>query len=77
MPPAAPFDVEIHEIELCSVLKAQEEDAGEGRKNLSEMLMDEEEEEEAEEKETKTQDGNREEQTASSEAVKEKPDMTR
>lgn len=64
--------MEIHEIELCSVLK---EDAGEGRKNLSETLM--EEEEEVEEEGTKTKDGNQEEQTASSEAVKERPDMTR
>lgn len=62
MPPATPFDVEIHEIELCSVLKAQEEDAGKRRKNLSETLMDEahpeDEDEEVEEKRTKTQDGN-------------------
>lgn len=72
--------MEIHEIELCSVLK---EDAGEGRKNLSETLMDEahpedeEEEEELDEEGTKTKDSNQEEQTASSESVKERPDMTR
>lgn len=63
MPPATPFDVEIHEMELCSVLKAQEEDTSKGKKNLSETLMDEahpedEDEEEVEEKGTKTQDSN-------------------
>ena len=79
VPPAAPFDVEIHEMELCSVLKAQEEGAGGGKKNLSETAMDEarpedeEEEEEVEQKGTKTQDGNQgmtaEEQRVTSEAA--------
>lgn len=59
VPPAAPFDVEIHEMELCSVLKAQEEGA---KKNLSETAMDEthaeDEDDEGEEKDTKTQDSN-------------------
>ncbi|XP_023276567.1 period circadian protein homolog 1 isoform X1 [Seriola lalandi dorsalis] len=79
VPPVAPFDVEIHEMELCSVLKAQEEGASMGKKNLAETAMDEapeDEEEEAEEKGTKTQDGNQdmtaEEQRATSEAVEEK-----
>ncbi|XP_039996274.1 period circadian protein homolog 1b isoform X2 [Xiphias gladius] len=79
VPPATPFDVEIHEMELCSVLKAQEEGAGEGKKNLSETAMDEahpQDEEEVEEKGTKTQDSSQdmtaEEQNATSEAVEEK-----
>lgn len=59
------------------------DDAGEGRKNLSETLMDEahpedeEEEAEVEEEGTKTKDGDQEEQTATSEAVTERPDMSR
>lgn len=80
VPAAAPFDVEIHEMELCSVLKAQEEGAGRGKKNLTEAAMDEahpeDEDEEAEEKGTKTQDCNQdmtaEEQRATSEATEEK-----
>uniref|UniRef100_A0A3Q1EA62 Period circadian clock 1b n=1 Tax=Acanthochromis polyacanthus TaxID=80966 RepID=A0A3Q1EA62_9TELE len=79
-PPAAPFDVEIHEMELCSVLKAQEESASTTKKDVAETAMDdgqpEDEEEEAEEEGTKTQDGNQEmttdEQTSPSEAVEEK-----
>ncbi len=75
-------------MELCNVLKAQDEEgAGKEKKNLSETAMDEgplededEEEEEVEEKETKTDDNNQdmpaEEQTATSEAVKESSDMT-
>lgn len=61
MPPADPFDVEIHEMELCGVLNTQE-DGGKGKKNLSEILMDEahpeeeDEEEEPEEKAAKAQD---------------------
>ncbi|XP_045920095.1 period circadian protein homolog 1b isoform X2 [Micropterus dolomieu] len=76
VPPAAPFDVEIHEMELCNVLKAQEEGAGDGRKLLSETAMDEahpdDEEEEVEEKgQNGNQDMPAEEQRATSEAVKE------
>ncbi|CAF96697.1 unnamed protein product [Tetraodon nigroviridis] len=62
VPPADPFDVEIHEMELCSVLNAQEDGGGKEKKSLSEILMDdahpeeEDEEEEAEEKTAKTQD---------------------
>ncbi|KAK2899833.1 period circadian protein homolog 1b isoform X1 [Channa argus] len=62
--PAAPFDVEIHEMELCSVLKAREEDACKCEKSLSETAMDEahaedeDEEEEVEERESKTPDNN-------------------
>ncbi|XP_051284791.1 period circadian protein homolog 1b isoform X1 [Dicentrarchus labrax] len=86
VPPTAPFDVEIHEMELCNVLKAQEEGAREGKKNPSVTAMDEthpedeDEEDEAEEKGTKTQDSNQEmpaeERRASSESVKEKSHMT-
>lgn len=80
MPPAAPFDVEIHDMELCSVLKAQEEGADGAKKNLAETAMDEahaeDEEEEAEEKGPKTRDGNpdmaAEEPGARSEAAEEK-----
>uniref|UniRef100_A0A8C3AG05 Period circadian clock 1b n=1 Tax=Cyclopterus lumpus TaxID=8103 RepID=A0A8C3AG05_CYCLU len=39
--PAVPLDVENHEMELCSVLKAQEEGAREGKTNRSETAMDE------------------------------------
>ncbi|XP_059210771.1 period circadian protein homolog 1b [Centropristis striata] len=77
--PAAPFDVEIHEMELCSVLKTQEE----GKKNLLETAMDEahpEDEDEEEEKGTKTQNINQdittEDPEATSEDVKEKSHMT-
>ncbi|XP_044039658.1 period circadian protein homolog 1b isoform X2 [Siniperca chuatsi] len=82
VPPAAPFDVEIHEMELCNVLKAQEEGASKEKKHVSETAMDEahpegeDEEEEVEEKGTKTQDSNQdmpaEEQRVTSEAVQEK-----
>ncbi|XP_041840873.1 period circadian protein homolog 1b isoform X2 [Melanotaenia boesemani] len=82
VPPAAPFDVEIHDMELCTVLKAQEENGRIIEKNLTETAMedaqpeDEDEEEEAEEKKTKTQRDNRdmatEDQGATSEAVEEK-----
>uniref|UniRef100_A0A7N6BZR3 PAS domain-containing protein n=1 Tax=Anabas testudineus TaxID=64144 RepID=A0A7N6BZR3_ANATE len=80
IPSAAPFDVEIHEMELCSVLKAQEED----KKNQSEPPMDEihaedeDEEEEVEEKGRKTQDIIQDvipvEERATSETVEEKSD---
>uniref|UniRef100_A0A3Q3ABB5 Period circadian clock 1b n=1 Tax=Kryptolebias marmoratus TaxID=37003 RepID=A0A3Q3ABB5_KRYMA len=55
VPPATPFDVEIHEMELCTVLKAQEEGAGPAERNLPETAMndvrpeDEDEEEEEDE----------------------------
>lgn len=87
MPPATPFDVEIHEMELCGVLKAQEEeDTGNGKKNVAEALMegaqsedeeDDEEDDEVEEKETKTQEGEApaEEPKTDSDTVKEKSDM--
>ncbi|XP_029381882.1 period circadian protein homolog 1b [Echeneis naucrates] len=74
--PAAPFDVEIHEMELCNVLKAQEEGISSGKKGLAETSMDEalpEDEEEAEEKGTKTDDSNQDitaqKQPATSKAV--------
>lgn len=79
MPPTAPFDVEIHEMELCSVLKSEDEGASKDKKNLSETAMDEaqpeDEDEEVEEKETKTLDSNQdmtEEQRATSESAEEK-----
>ncbi|XP_026017876.1 period circadian protein homolog 1b [Astatotilapia calliptera] len=58
VPPAAPFDVEIHDMELCSVLKAEEESAGEVMKSLTEAAHheDEEEEEGVEDKGTEKQD---------------------
>lgn len=80
--PTAPFDVEIHEMELCSVLKAQEDGASKGKKDLSETAMDEaqdeDEEEVEEEKGTKTQDNNQEmaAEEPTSEDVKEKSQMT-
>lgn len=65
VPTDAPFDVEIHEMELCTVLKAQEESF---KKNA-----DEEDEEEEEEKEAKAQDSNQaaaaEEQSLRSETL--------
>ncbi len=90
MPPVAPFDVEIHEMELCNVLKAQEEGTSKGKKNLSETAMeeahpededeDDDDDDEVEEKGTKTQDDNQdmtaEEPRAASEDVKEKSHMT-
>lgn len=82
VPTAAPFDVEIHEMELCSVLKAQEDGAIKG--NLCETAMDEaqpeDEDEEVEEKETETHDSNQDmaagEPSVTSEDVKEKSVMT-
>lgn len=83
VPPADPFDVEIHEMEQCGVLNAPE-DGGKGRKNLSEILMDdthpeeeEDEEEEEEEKTAKTQDDGRDmpAEAASSDGGAEKLDI--
>lgn len=82
VPPADPFDVEIHEMELCSVLNAQE-DGGKGKKSLSEILMDdthpeeEDEEEETEERTAKTQDDSQDmpAEEASLDAEAEKLDM--
>lgn len=79
MPPTAPFDVEIHEMELCNVLKAQED--GKGKKNLSELAMDEahpeeEEEEDVEEKETREQDGTLELPAAEEQRVTEKQEKS-
>lgn len=57
MPPADPFDVEIHEMELCGVLNARE-DGSKVRKDPSEILMDDaqpEEDDEDEETTAKTQ----------------------
>ncbi|XP_061565512.1 period circadian protein homolog 1b isoform X2 [Cololabis saira] len=62
VPPAAPFDVEIHEMELCTALKTQEESAAKTWGNVTETTMadaqpeDEDDEEQAEEKETNAQD---------------------
>lgn len=83
VPSAAPFDVEIHEMELCSVLKAQDEDASKGKTNQSEPAMDEihtedeDEEEKVEEEGAKTRDNIQDmtpvEQRVTSETVEEKP----
>ncbi|XP_055012103.1 period circadian protein homolog 1b isoform X2 [Boleophthalmus pectinirostris] len=54
--PTQPYDVEIHEMELCSVLKSEECDPGKDKEQI-ETLMDEphpEEEEDEEEKEDKS-----------------------
>ncbi|KAM6908954.1 period circadian protein homolog 1b [Xenentodon cancila] len=81
VPPAAPFDVEIHEMELCTVLKTQEESSSKTWKNVTETTMvdaqpdDEDDDEEVEEKETSRQDNRgmtTEEQTETSKAVEEK-----
>ncbi|XP_068443432.1 period circadian protein homolog 1b isoform X2 [Clinocottus analis] len=72
-PATASFDAEIHEMELCSVLKAQEEGAGEGKTNLSETAMEEAHAEDEEEK--GAQDMPAEEPQVTSEDVKEKSDM--
>ena len=76
MAPAAPFDLEIHEMELCSQQKAQEGGAGRGKNNLLETPMDETRpgvKEEEEEKGAKRQRGSHdmtaEEQAASSQAA--------
>ncbi|XP_034532360.1 period circadian protein homolog 1b [Notolabrus celidotus] len=85
-PPVAPFDVEIQDMELCSMLKSQEEGTGEEKKKPSETAMDEthqedeedeeEYEEEAEQKDTKTLDSNQEmpaeEPRSTSEAAEQK-----
>lgn len=84
VPPAAPFDVEIHEMELCGVLKAQDdEDAHKAKKDVAEALAEgarlEDEEEEEEEKETNTQESAAEERRADSHctaAADEKSAMT-
>uniref|UniRef100_A0A1A7WP35 Period circadian clock 1 n=1 Tax=Iconisemion striatum TaxID=60296 RepID=A0A1A7WP35_9TELE len=83
VPPATPIDVEIHEMELCTVLKAQE-CGGKAEKNLMETAMDdaplenEDEEEETLKKDTKVQDDGREmtaeEQRVTSECVEERPE---
>ncbi|KAM4714267.1 period circadian protein homolog 1b isoform 2-T2 [Anableps anableps] len=62
VPPATPFDVEIHEMELCTVLKTQEECSSKDGKTLTETAMDdvqpedEDEQEEAQRKNTKTEE---------------------
>ncbi|XP_047439560.1 period circadian protein homolog 1b isoform X2 [Mugil cephalus] len=79
-PAATPFDVEIHEMELCSMLKPQEENATVTKEALTETAMDEtqpgDEDEEEEEKGTKTQENNQdmaaEDPRAAPEAMQEK-----
>lgn len=75
VPPANPFDVEIHEMELCSVLIAPE-DGGKEKKGLSEILMEDEDEEE-EQKTAPTQDDSQDMRTeeASLDAGTHKLDM--
>lgn len=74
-------------MELCSVLKGQEEGTGKGKKKSSQTVIqpededeEEEEEDEAEEKGAKTPDSGpdmpAEEPRATSAAEKEKSDMT-
>ncbi|KAM3590031.1 uncharacterized protein V6R79_002305 [Siganus canaliculatus] len=74
VPPAAPFDVEIHEMELCSVLKCQEEGASENKKKQSETLMDGVQGEEEEEEEEEVEDV--EEEDEEEEGVQEKGTKT-
>ncbi|XP_010783192.1 period circadian protein homolog 1b isoform X2 [Notothenia coriiceps] len=79
--PTAPFDVVIHEMEMCSALKAQGDGAGNGLPVPSETAMDEAHpEEEEEDKRTKAQARNQETTAeaprAASEAVKERSQMT-
>lgn len=81
MPPADPFDVEIHEMELCGVLNAHEDTGGKGKKTLSGMLMDdahpeeEDEEEETEENTAKDDSQDMPAEEASLDAGTEKVDM--
>ncbi|MED6276339.1 hypothetical protein CHARACLAT_002057 [Characodon lateralis] len=58
VPPVTPFDVEIHEMELCTVLKTQEECSSKDSKTLTETVMYDvqAEEEDAQRKDTKTQE---------------------
>ncbi|XP_077357464.1 period circadian protein homolog 1b isoform X2 [Festucalex cinctus] len=60
VPHAAPYDVEIHEMELCTMVKTQKEGATKVKKSSSEVAMDEcpaeEEEEDDEEEGCKTQE---------------------
>lgn len=49
--PTEPFDVEIHEMELCNVLKSDEHDPGKDKEN-PETIMDEPHQEEDEDEET-------------------------
>ncbi|KAM9426185.1 LOW QUALITY PROTEIN: period circadian protein homolog 1b [Pholidichthys leucotaenia] len=77
VPSAPPYDVEIHEMQLYTVLKSQEERAGEVTKTLEETAMEHaEEEEEVDDKGTKVHDCNRDltadSQRTSSAAVEEK-----
>ncbi|XP_037532318.1 period circadian protein homolog 1b isoform X2 [Nematolebias whitei] len=73
VPPATPFDVEIHEMELCTVLKAQEECTGSAEKNLTETAMDDvQPEEEEEEAQKDGEDTKADKQSAISETVQEK-----
>ncbi|XP_032439254.1 period circadian protein homolog 1b isoform X2 [Xiphophorus hellerii] len=76
VPPATPFDVEIHEMELCTVLKTQE-CSGKDGKALAEAAMDdvqavdEDEEDEAQRKDAKTEE-NTEKERLAAETLKDK-----
>lgn len=82
MPPATPFDVEIHEMELCTVLKTQEECSCKDGKALAETAMDdvqqgdEDEEEETQRKDTitgeNTEEMTQKEESAAAETVEDK-----
>lgn len=62
VPPTTPFDVEIHEMELCTALKTQEECSSKETAARAETAMDdvqledEDEEEEAQRKDPQTQE---------------------
>lgn len=49
--PTEPFDVEIHEMELCNVLKTEERDHGKDKENLV-TIMDEPHQQDDEDKDT-------------------------
>ncbi|XP_056156687.1 period circadian protein homolog 1b isoform X2 [Lampris incognitus] len=66
-PPTAPFDVEIHEMELCSVLGTPEEGADKPKKDPSETAMDE----------AQAQDGREEEEAVEEEVVADEKEGTK
>ncbi|XP_054916287.1 period circadian protein homolog 1b [Poeciliopsis prolifica] len=75
VPPATPFDVEIHEMELCTVLKTQE-CSGKDGKALAEAAMDdaqaEDEEDETQRKDARTEENAEEKERLAAETVKDK-----
>uniref|UniRef100_A0A087XZX5 Period circadian clock 1b n=1 Tax=Poecilia formosa TaxID=48698 RepID=A0A087XZX5_POEFO len=78
VPPATPFDVEIHEMELCTVLKTQE-CSGKDGKALAEAAMDDvqvedeyEEDEAQQRKDAKAEENTEEKERLAAETVKDK-----